>query len=560
MSVDGILSAPSGPTRRKSRLSAADMKAGPKPVVESNLGDFKGRDGFTSRNNPHIGSEAVNPRVSSARKQAGSLSNAAENPTNNERAPNRLPNGAIDLTLPDTNIKKSRFAKFRPRFRRPTKKHFIIGLIVTILIVAGMALKGWMDLNQVFKGGGNSAILNGELTKLSGEGDGRINIMLLGKGGDGHEAPDLTDTILIASIDPINKIASLLSVPRDLWVAPNGYSYGKVNAVYANAKYAVLNGQQIDDQEAKAEEAGIKAIQDELSKDLGIPIHYYVMADFSGFKDAIDNVGGIDIDVKEENTVYERLWDTSAQRSYVLNVGEGEQHFDGTRALFFSRSRQTSVRGDFDRSERQRLVIQALKDKVLSLGTYSNPATISSLLSTFGGHVSTNFSLDEVSRLYDIAGTIPSDSIVSLSLADEPKYLVTTDNINGISIVRPTEGIGRYTDIQAFVRNALRDGFLASEDASVLILNGTEIAGLASIKQTELESFGYKVAKIGTAPTTSYAETILVNLRGDDNKYTLNYLEKRLGVKAIDKLPDENIEVGDADFVILLGQNEAGTN
>ncbi len=77
-------------------------------------------------------------------------------------------------------------------------------------------------------------------TKLAGEGDGRINILLLGKGGVGHEAPDLTDTILVASIDPVQNEAALLSIPRDLYVKDKKGNSTKINALYSNAKQGVL--------------------------------------------------------------------------------------------------------------------------------------------------------------------------------------------------------------------------------------------------------------------------------------------------------------------------------
>src|SRR5690606_21282449 len=98
---------------------------------------------------------------------------------------------------------------------------------------------------DIFKGGGNSVVLNNENvdpTQLRGEGDGRVNILILGKGGtEQRDGPELTDTIILASIDPLAKESTLLSIPRDLWVkSPTGYS-SKINEVYANALYAKQN-------------------------------------------------------------------------------------------------------------------------------------------------------------------------------------------------------------------------------------------------------------------------------------------------------------------------------
>ena len=472
-----------------------------------------------------------------------------------ERQPRRRPDGTIDLTLTD-GIPKPKKKRFRFSLR-PTKKRVLILLILIMLLAGGIFGKSWYRLHQVFKGGGLSAILRDNVnpSQLNGEGDGRVNILLLGKGGDGHDGPDLTDTILIASIDPLNKKAALLSIPRDLWVSTSGGGHTKINSIYANAKYKVLNGKKINNQQAEAEKAGLAAIDNEISQDMGIPIHYHVMVDFNGFQKAIDTVGGIDINITPENAVHEVMYDESTHKTYILDVKTGQQHFDGTRALFYSRSRHTSPRGDFDRTERQRLVLEALKYKVLTAGTFANPNKVSGLLDAFGQHVQSNLSLNEVMRLYDIAKTLSSDSIASLGLADPPNNFVQTDNIDGLSIVRPRAGIDNYTAIQNYVRNALKDGFIANENAKILILNGTSTEGLATKKSDELKSYGYNVLTVGTAPTQTYTKTVLVDLRNGSKKYTQHYLEQRLGVSAISSLPDPKIIPGDADFVIILGSN-----
>jgi LCP family protein required for cell wall assembly len=436
--------------------------------------------------------------------------------------------------------------------------------MVIILMVGGLGLKAYLKSRNIFKGGGNSAVLNNQQvdpTLLKGEGDGRVNILLLGKGGEGHDGPDLTDTLIIASIDPIAKEAALLSVPRDLWVQTPTGGQSKINAIYANAKYSVLNQysvkQQTGEIQDKAEEAGIDAIESTLTDVLGIPIHYYSMIDFEGFREAIDTVGGVDINVKTQlydpTVAWENNWNP-------LIAAVGEQHMDGKKALLYTRSRHGSARGDFDRSERQREVIVALKEKVLSLGTFSNPLKVSKLIDNFGNHVSTDFSLDEIMRVYDLAKGVAGDKIFSVGLADEPNNFVTTDTVNNQSIVRPKAGLFVYDDIQAYVRNELKDAFLKSENANVVILNGTETAGLATKESTELKSYGYTVGTVGDAPTKTYTKTVLVDLTKGTKKYTKSYLEKRLGVTATTKLPDTNINAGTADFVIILGSDKAGTS
>jgi len=431
--------------------------------------------------------------------------------------------------------------------------------IITVLIGGFLFIKGYIKLHNIFKGGGAAAALdeNVDPARLRGEGDGRINILILGKGGPGHEAPDLTDTILIASIDPIQKEAALLSVPRDFYVKVPSHGSMKINAAYVNAKNSVLNGRKTDDQVERAEKAGMEATQKVVETVLGIPMHYYVMVDFEAFRKAIDTVGGVTIDVKEALYDPSIAWENN---NNPLIAAKGLQTFNGKKALLFARSRQSSPRGDFDRTQRQREIILALKEKVLSIGTFSNPVKVSQLIDAFGNHARTNLSLSEVMRLYEIGKEIPGNKVASVGLADPPNNFVVTTSINGQSVVVPRAGTYDYSEIQNFVRNELKDGFIRNENASIVILNGTTTAGLATKKAAELKSYGYNVTQVGDAPTKSYAKTILVDLRDGAKKYTKRYLEQRLKTTATKNLPDGAINPGTADFVIILGANETNNS
>lgn len=498
-------------------------------VSRSRLDNFRATEGFHASSQPLL--NGSQPRVQA-------------------RQPLRNTAGMLDLTLPPAAQKPK---KKRRNLRKIGKRSGIGVLLATLLIGGALFGKGYFKLGSILKGGAQGAAAlqdNVDPSKLRGEGDGRVNILLLGRGGEGHDAPDLTDTILIASIDPVQKKAALLSIPRDLY-SPST-SNRKINSVFAEAKYAAKNRKASD---RDAEKSGFNAIEKVIQENIGIPIHYNVMVDFTGFEQAINSVGGVDVDVDAENTVYEVLWNAKTRKNYTLDVKQGKQHFDGQRALFYARSRYTSPRGDFDRAERQRKLIFALKEKTLSLGTFSNPVKISQLIDAFGNHVQANMTKEEVLRLYDIGKNITSSDVVSVGLADAPNNYVITDNINGNSIVRPRAGIDDFSEIQSYVRNALKDGYIANENATIAVLNGTNTPGLATKRATELKSFGYNVNTIADAPTKTYTKTVIVDLRKGQKKYTLHYLEQRLGVTAVNSLPDPNIpNPSNADFVIILGQ------
>lgn len=459
--------------------------------------------------------------------------------------------------------KSEKQAHRRPKKRLNTVvRGFAVIIVATLIGIVSLMGYGFIKQSNIFKGSGEGALAlqkNIDPAKLNGEGDGRVNMLLIGKGGEGHTAPDLTDTLLLASIDPIQNEASLVSIPRDLYVQDSrGYS-SKINAVYSNAKqahFARSDGSDADREAAEA--AGLTSLKTIVSDVLGVPVHYYAMVDFEAFKEAIDTVGGITVDVKEP------LYDESVAwllGGNPLVAGEGLQTFDGHRALLYARSRKGSARGDFDRTERQRELLVALQKEVISAETFSNPFKVVELMNSFGNRVRTDLNgPEELKRLYEIGKSIGSDRIGSVGLADPPNVLVKTGMLGDQSVVMPVAGINNYEDIHNYIRNNLRDAFLKSEDARIVILNGTSTPGLANSRQKELQSYGYNVVKIENAPTADYVDNVLVDISNGNKKYTKNYLEKRLGITATNTAPAGIAGADTADFVIILGSNEASQN
>lgn len=538
-----------------------------------------------TQNRPRVSIDGINPRSSTAQSGIGFNANrprttegtipknigdfmtreGLSQPSSNPSA--RIP---VKASRPDYS-QKSKFKlwgrkkkngvdgvdPYDARKARRKKKLKIVAIVVVVLIaVFGfLAAKGYINLRKILGGGGSAAALNQDVdpSKLKVEGDGRINVLLLGRGGEGHTGPDLTDTIILVSIDPIAKEAGLVSIPRDMFVEVPGNGSMKINSVFYTGKSYVLNNAAIinDQVKQKADEEGFNLVQSTVEEVLGIPVHYRSVIDFAGFEKAIDTVGGIDFEATEG--IHEQMLLNG--RPYTLDVKKGYQHMDGFEALAYSRSRYSSKRGDFDRSLRQRQVITATKNKVLSAGTYSNPAKISQLLDNFGSHIHTNFNLEDLTSLYEIVNQIDNSKIISIGLADPPNDFVTTGNVNGLSVVIPKAGVGNYTDIHHYIRNTLKDSFIKNENASILVLNGTSKSGLAKEKVDELKSYGYNVIGSENASSLNYSRTTLVDLRNGSKKYTKHYLERRMKVLSTSSLPHASIQPGTADFVIILGSD-----
>ncbi|MEK7153317.1 MAG: LCP family protein [Patescibacteria group bacterium] len=544
--IDGFLNAPSRPQLSGQPFGRRGLNGDTLRTNNRTIGDFKRPEGYHVANSP----VSTTPHRNHPASPTGAI-------------PPEDASSVLHMTLPggkahdkkrhrDKKAGKHGGRDWR-KIRRYSLRGGVVALALVVLVGGYLFTKGYFQLHKVFKGGGAAAALNSNVdpSKLKGEGDGRVNILLLGRGGEGHDGADLTDTILLASIDPVNYKTALVSIPRDLWVStPSGSS--KVNAVFA---YAKQRAQSRGSNKKAAEEAGIKAIQEEVNQVLGVPIHYYSMVDFKAFREAVDTVGGVDVAITKETSVTEKLWDPTTRKQYYLNVTPGTQHFDGQRALFYARSRHTSPRGDFDRSERQRLLIQALSKKVTSASTYTNPVKISQLMDAFGDHISTDMSIDDALRLMSLGKKI-GGNFESIDLASPAQPLVTTGMLSGQSVVMPTAGSGDFGEIQAFIRSKLKDGYIIKENANITVLNGTVSSGLATEKADQLRTYGYNVNTVADAPTSDYEKTVIVDLTKGKKRYTKNYLEKRFGVKVTTKLPDSTIKPGNASFVIILGQNE----
>ncbi|QQS17915.1 LCP family protein [Candidatus Saccharibacteria bacterium] len=419
-----------------------------------------------------------------------------------------------------------------------------------VVVSGALFWRGYSSIQKVFQGTNTVAALSAEKVApelLKGEGDGRVNILMMGVGGQNHPGGDLTDTLMVLSVDPVNKKAAMLSVPRDLWVKmPVNYfgSYQKINAAYSSGKYKYLGNNDTSNNDQRAVMAGFASASDAVSGVLGITINYSVLVDFQAFEQAVNTVNGVTLDVKEQLYDPTMAWENA---NNAVLAPAGLQSMDGKRALMYARSRETS--SDFARSERQRQLLVALKQKVLTLGTLSSPAKIDGLLNAFGDNVRTDLSTQAANRLVSIMRDINDNDIASLSLTT-PQNLVTTDRVGDASVVRPKAGFNMYSDIQTYVRMQLQDGYLLKERANVYIITTTEKIRLHTVET--LSGYGYAVSGSSTSQHLPVGATI-VDLTDGAKPYTQHYLQDRYGIAAVRELPRGiTVPVG-VQFAILIG-------
>ena len=364
--------------------------------------------------------------------------------------------------------------------KRPKRSVFKILAIVFVAVLISAFLIKFFNLTELIFKGPKTVI---QLVTDSGpkSTNGRTNVLLLGIGGEGHEGPNLSDTIILASLDKDGKDIALVTIPRDTW-APNISS--KINHAYAYGQEK--NG------------LGLDLAKETVSKLFDIPVHYAIRIDFSGFTKAIDQLGGLDITVdnsftdprypiegKEDETCgieFETKIEDGAKVTYfkdatgsatllteendpfecrydVLTFKLGPAHLDGKTALKFVRSRHgnNGENSDFARSARQEKVITAFREKVVSKDTFFNPKTIIDLITTFGNSIDTDIENDDITPFVKLGQKLNSAQIrrIVLDIGRRESVLTEGDpaDYGGQYVLAPKSG--SWTELAEYVQGEI---------------------------------------------------------------------------------------------------------
>lgn len=402
--------------------------------------------------------------------------------------------------------------------------------------------------------------------QLSGEKNDRVNILVLGEGGAGHDGPHLTDTILFVTFKPSTSQIGILSLPRDLWIPLVDGGQGKINAVNAVAeKVEARSG-------GEAARKNIAALIDQ-------PIDYYVRVDFSAFKTLIDDVGGVTVNVDRTFTDFAYPTDNNLYKK--VHFEKGWQTMNGDTALEYVRSRHGNAGegSDFARSARQQKIMLALKEKLVSFDTLLNPSRVASVLETLQNHIISNMELWEIVKLAKAMRSVDSTKLSHRVLDDSPQgplYASTITVSNGDAyVLLPRKS--DWSDIRKIASRILEDrgenktAAQESKPARVEIQNGTTQAGLARKTQDLLTKVGYDIVRIGNSEERARERTIVYDLTNGGLPEELQTLKNLLGAEVGLTLPGylssnltpTNIALsngqqpasGSADFLVILGQN-----
>ena len=338
----------------------------------------------------------------------------------------------------------------------------ILVLIITAITLMYMLLS---HSTAVFKGNPMDILISSELKK---DENGQTNFLIFGTSEDakGHGGQELTDSILVASINQEYKTAKVFSVPRDLWV---NYSVagsepmsctvgdrGKINATYLCALEEYKNSMSV----SNAKDAASLYFAKKISEVTGLSMHYYVAADWSAVKMIVDKIGGIDVDVyaDDEDGIHDSCQNIDLKKGMYYNM-------NGDLAMKLARARNAACkpgnyglsRSNFDREINQQRIMNAIKNKVSSIGILMNPGKVMSIIDGLGDNLRTNIVMSEVRTLIDF-GTKLEGGIQPILTIDQ----FGTGRIGLSSVVIPagastySEGsLYNYTNFQRYLRSQI---------------------------------------------------------------------------------------------------------
>jgi len=269
-------------------------------------------------------------------------------------------------------------------------------LFVSLGYLGYQLADSWLSEGLSIADSGTSG--TGEAPPVTDNDSQKLTLLLMGVDSRGEE-PARADTIIVAFIDMETKKVSLLSIPRDTYAEVPGHGYTKINHAHAFG--------------------GPELMAEAVSEFLGVPVNKYVEVDFEGFKDIVDILGGVRIDVEK------RMYYPAES----IDLQPGEQVLDGDKALQYVRYRGRE--GDIGRIERQQKFLKTFADQAVSLGTiFKLPGLISEIRES----TRTNLTLKEMLGLAKIAKDVNASEIETSMVPGSPVY------IKGVSYWQPDTG------------------------------------------------------------------------------------------------------------------------
>ena len=359
----------------------------------------------------------------------------------------------------------------------------------------------------------------------------RVDILILGTDRrDKGERAARTDTMMVASLDPVARRAVILSIPRDLWVFIPGYGEGRINTAHF---YGELNGGQ-----------GPALAKATVEANLGIPIDYYVRLDFEGFKEIVDTLGGVTIDV--EAPIRDDMFPDDDYGYRTIYIPAGRQEMDGEMLLQYVRTRHRG--NDFERVKRQQQALRALAQRVLDLNLLPR---LPELISTVFDTISTDIQPLEILALANLGNQIGLDGLEMKAIDESLATPFVT--LDGAQILLPDKaGIEAMLQELFAPSTSLASLENKGQEVRIVVRNGTTQVGLAEEVADLLYRRGYDVQEQIDLDLPQYEETVITS-----REESMELARNLAGLLGIDRVLLASFEGEDAEITILLGRGFA---
>ena len=294
-------------------------------------------------------------------------------------------------------MNKQKNKKYKPAHRKKNDRSYLLWVFFAVLIGAGIGLGFYFASSSLFDKPHRRPRTDArpyQTTETLLVAKDKTTVMIMGV-DERIDDVGRSDTLMLATVDPKKKSASLLSIPRDTRVHIPGYGYDKINVAYS------LGGHELT--------------QDTVEEFLDTPVEHYVLIKVPAFKRIIDAIGGVDIDV-EKRMYYVDEWDDDG--GLVIDLYPGKQHMDGKTAITYVRYRDED--GDIGRIERQQKFMKAVLDQVMSPSILPRlPDVIREVM----GSVQTDLSFRQLLELAGALKEAQSNGLKTKMVAGRPLYI-----------------------------------------------------------------------------------------------------------------------------------------
>lgn len=388
---------------------------------------------------------------------------------------------------------------------------------------------------------------SGESAAGNGDSGGRrrtILVMGLDKRASDGDIASRTDTMFVMMIDPVSDTARGLALPRDLYVqipiddTPGNYIEDRINTAYAYGE----NGDWPNG-------GGIGAVRRTVENLLGIELDHHVIIDFEGFREVVNLLGGIDVEVPEPGVNDPEYSETELPGDFYPCVFEpGTYHMDGSQALCYARVRRNS--DDLDRINRQQRVILSMISKAAELNFLHSPQALVNLWREYKNTIQTDVSDLQAPGYAEMAASIDESSLSFLTLGIVATPFTTAE---GAQVLLPSqEGVAQI--VEAF----LSDGQLLTENATVEVQSITGSADFALVAGDYLISQGLPQSNVTPSEALATATQTEIVVYGESH-YTAERIAGWLGISTerirVAGPLDQTLRTTQSDILVLVGND-----